>query len=155
MIGKAHSENTDKTLLEKARHYCAYAEQCESGVRQKLIAWGASSQSIAHIVETLRTEGYLDDLRYARAYCESKVLHQHWGRLKVAYQLRSKQLPREVVDSALATIDDEAYTQMLHDVAARKRTELGAQPDAPRRIAAFLASRGFTTNEIAQVINLQ
>lgn len=150
----AHLDADTTAFLDKARHYCAYAEQCESGVCQKLASWGASMDMIAPIIKRLQAEGYLDDKRYARAYCESKILRQHWGRQKVVYQLRSKHLSREVIDGALSAIDGEAYLTVLRGVAERKRAELGDSPNAEQRLAAFLASRGFTTSEISQVINL-
>ena len=155
MTNSAYGSDTDKAFLEKARRYCAIAEQCESGVRQKLIGWGASPDTLAPIIEQLRAEGYLDDMRYARAYCESKVLRQHWGRMKVVYQLRAKHFSRETIDRAMEAIGDEEYRRMLHETALRKRVELGSRPDAERRVAAFLASRGFSASEISQEINLQ
>ncbi|MBQ9418642.1 MAG: RecX family transcriptional regulator [Bacteroidales bacterium] len=145
-----HSEKASTHFLDKARRYCAYAEQCESAVRQKLASWGATANESSSIIEQLRAERYLDDERYARAYCESKLLHQHWGRMKVAYQLRIKQLPREVIDGALNAIDEDAYLQMLQEVAARKRKELGEDPQADRKLISFLAARGFTASEINQ-----
>ncbi len=148
-------KNTDPTqaLLDRARRYCAMSEQCESGVRQKLIAWGASTADVEPVVARLRGEGYLDDERYARAYCESKMLRQHWGRQKVLYQLRTKHLPKEAIDSGMAAVDDESYMAMLAETADRKLAELGGAdaPDARRRLTAFLVSRGFSFDEINKV----
>ena len=59
-----------RALLDRARRYCALSEQCESGVRQKLISWGAASDVVPVIVDRLRSEDYLNDVRYARAFCE-------------------------------------------------------------------------------------
>lgn len=148
-----------QAMLDRARRYCAMSEQCESGVRQKLISWGAAAADVDPIVDALRAENYLDDHRYARAYCESKLLHQHWGRQKVLYQLRTKHLPKEAIDSGMAAVTDEAYMAMLAETAEHKLAELGsAAPDVQRRLTAFLASRGFTFDEIKKVlqnINIQ
>ena len=58
-------KTTDPTqaMLDRARRYCAMAEQCESNVRQKLIGWGASTADIDSIIDRLRDENYLDDER--------------------------------------------------------------------------------------------
>lgn len=147
-------QQIDSALLDRARHYCALAEQCESGVRQKLVVWGVSSDTADAVVARLRNEGYLDDNRYARAYCENKMIEQGWGRQKVLYQLRLKHLPKEAIDSAMATVDEEKYFEMLRSVADRKRRELGdpLTVEAHRKLASFLASRGFTFSEINKVI---
>ena len=159
MNDRKKNTDTHQAMLDRARRYCAMTEQCESGVRQKLIGWGAAAADVDPIIDTLRAENYLDDERYARAYCEGKLLHQHWGRQKVLYQLRTKHLPKEAIDSGMAAVTDEAYMAMLAETAERKMAELGADaPDARRKLTAFLASRGFTFDEINKVlqnINIQ
>ena len=96
-------------------------------------------------------------MRYARAYCESKVLHQHWGRQKVLYQLRLKRLPREAIEEGMAAVDEEQYMEMLRETAEKKQRELSWKSEAGsvevrRKMMAFLASRGFTMSEINEVI---
>ena len=145
---------TDSALLDRARRYCALAEQCESGVRQKLVTWGAGADEADAVVTRLRSEGYLDDKRYARAYCESKILQQGWGRQKVLYQLRLKHLPKEAIDEAMACVGEEAYLEVMRSVAGRKQRELGNDdsPEQQRKLMSFLASRGFTYSEINKII---
>lgn len=151
-------KTTDPTqaMLDRARRYCAMAEQCESNVRQKLIGWGASTADIDSIIDRLRDENYLDDERYARAYCESKILHQHWGRQKVLYQLRLKHLPRAAVAVGMAAVSDDDYLAVLADVAGKKLQELRRSVDDTaalrQKLTAFLLSRGFLISEINQII---
>lgn len=154
-------------LLDRARNFCALSEQCEDAVRQKLVTWGASPAESDDVVARLYDEHYLDDERYARAYCESKILHQHWGRQKVLYQLRLKHLPRAAVDSGMAAVSDEAYFAVLTDVAEKKLRELTSNSplDNPsgesqgaashhlrQKLTAFLVTRGFLIGEINQVL---
>ena len=159
MEKESRNSQAYKAQLERARRWCAAEERCESGVREKLAAWGAGSGDADDIVASLTEEGYLDDGRYARAYCESKVLRQHWGRQKVCYQLRLKRLPREAIEAGMAAVDDERYMEMLREVAERKWHEesgkRGGESDeweVKRRVMSFLASRGFTMSEINETI---
>lgn len=154
MEEESRNSQAYKAQLERARRWCAAEERCESGVREKLAAWGAGSGDADGIVASLTEEGYLDDGRYARAYCESKMLRSGWGRLKVAYQLRLKQLPRAAVDAGMAAVDDEAYMAVLEQAAMKKAATLRGADDAERRrkLTAFLAQRGYTMDEINQVI---
>ena len=148
------NDKTYKAQLERARVWCAAEERCGSGVREKLAAWGADSVDIDDIIASLTEEGYLDDVRYARAYCESKTLRQHWGRKKVQYQLRLKGVPREAIEEGMAAVDEEQYMEMLRGTAEKKWREVGGErsADARRKVMAFLASRGFTMSEINEVI---
>lgn len=150
-----------RALLDRARRYCALSEQCEDAVRQKLVTWGASPAESDDVVAKLYSEQYLDDERYARAYCESKILHQHWGRQKVLYQLRLKHLPRAAVDSGMAAVSDEAYFAVLTTVAQKKLAELTSGLQDPnsdlrslhsQKLTSFLLSRGFLISEINQVL---
>ncbi len=93
---KAPQQKTEiqKALLDRARRYCALAEQCESGVRQKLISWGAGFDDVDVIIGRLRSDDYLNDQRYACAYCHGKLIGQRWGRQKVLYQRRPKHISK-------------------------------------------------------------
>lgn len=156
MKDKGNSNDTQRALLDRARHYCALAEQCEDAVRQKLVTWGASPSESDSIVAVLNSEGYLDNERYARAFCESKILTQQWGRQKVLYQLRLKHLPREAVDRGMAAVSNEAYMAVLAKVAEKKRQELEQKCDDPymlrQKLIAALVNKGFTLTEINQVL---
>lgn len=142
-----------KALLSRAQRYCSQQEQCGNAVRQKLTAWGATGDEIDDILAALYDDRYLDDCRYARAYCESKMLRQHWGRQKVLYQLRLKRLPREAIEAGMEAVDEEAYLQALQEFVERKvdgeawKTEHGAQ-----KLTASLLSRGYSYADIKQVI---
>ena len=142
-----------RALLDRARRLCALAEQCESGVRQKLVSWGASSADMEDIIDRLRADDYLNDMRYARAYCSDKLLGQRWGRQKVLYQLRSKHLPQEAIEEGMATVDDETYFRIMEEEKDKKLRLLGGEPtpDVRRRLLSFLASRGYSADDISHI----
>lgn len=172
-VKKAASQTNDAlhALLERARNYCSLSEQCEDAVRQKLVTWGATPEQSNAVVESLFRDNYLDNLRYARAYCTSKILSQHWGRQKVLYNLRLKHLPRAAVDSGIAAVSEEDYFRVLTEVAEKKYEELKqshAKPETDgsddeggevqnsairQKLSTFLATRGFTFAEINRVLD--
>lgn len=157
MAIKSHKGSNISELLNRARHYCAGTEQCEDTVRQKLVVWKATPEESDAVVATLTQEGYIDDLRYARAYCESKIKNHHWGRQKVLYQLRLKHLSRTAVDNGMAAVSDEDYRTALRAAAEKKLAEMHVEsaddPDVRQKLTAFLVSRGFTLSEINQSLN--
>ena len=148
-------DEATRSMLDRARRYCATSEQCESGVRQKLIVWGAKPEMMDTIVARLRSEDYLNDKRFARVYCESKLLQQHWSRQKVLYQLRSKHLSKDDIEKGLSVVDDETYYGILAYEAGKKLKSLGGEltPDSQRKLYGFLNSRGYSTAEIAKAID--
>lgn len=159
MESKKSSQNTaalsdaTRAILDRARRYCALGEQCESGVRQKLISWGATSEEVPLIVDRLRADDYLNDVRYARAFCEGKLLQQHWGRQKVLYHLRQKHLPVEAIAEGMAVVDDETYNRILFEETEKKYHSLGSEmtPEVKRKMLSFLTSRGYSVDDINHV----
>lgn len=148
-------DEATRALLDRARRYCAHSEQCESGMRQKLITWGAPSTVLDAIISRLRADDYINDFRYAAAYCRGKLVGQRWGRQKVLYQLRAKHLPKDAIEAGMAQVDDETYFAIMNDEAAKKLRQLGggSTPDNRRRLVSFLVSRGYTPSEIARLVD--
>ena len=147
----------DMLLLAKAERYCANEEQCKTSVRKKLCDWGVSVDLSNKIVAKLVEQGFIDERRYARAYCSSKLRHQKWGRLKVVYQLRSKQIPPKFITDALLEIPDDEYRGILRHVADEKwSTYDPAEPIAKRKskLTTFLSSRGFEAPEIQTLLKV-
>ena len=145
----------EMSLLARAERYCANEEQCRTSVRKKLCDWGATPNTSTKIVNRLIDQGYIDERRYARAYVASKLRNQKWGRLKVIYQLRSKQVPPKFITEALAEIPDEEYRNILIDVAKTKwDTYPGTETYSKWRskLITFLASRGYESPEIQAMI---
>ena len=146
----------EMSLLAKAERYCANEEQCRTSVKKKLCDWGASLAVSGKIVNRLVEQGYIDERRYARAYVSAKLRTQKWGRLKVIYQLRSKQVPPKFITEALAEISDEEYRSIMLDVANNKwSTYPTSDTPAKRRskLVTFLASRGYESPEIQNMLN--
>ena len=144
------------SLLARAERYFANEEQCRTSVRKKLCDWGASPDASTKIVTRLIDQGFIDERRYARAYVSAKLRNQKWGRLKVIYQLRSKQVPPKFITEALAEIPDEEYRNILLDVAKTKwDTYSPTEPTAKRRskLVTFLASRGYEAPEIKAMVD--
>lgn len=143
------------SLLAKAERYCSNEEQCRTSVRKKLCDWGASLDVSGRIVERLCSQGYIDERRYAKTYCESKLRNQKWGRLKVIYQLRSKQIPPKFITEGMTAVGEEEYRAILQGVAEQKWSTYNAEEDLARKKAklnTFLSSRGYEMQEIQGVL---
>lgn len=146
----------EMSLLARAERYCANEEQCRTSVKKKLCDWGASLDVSGKIVNRLVDQGFIDERRFARAYVSAKLRTQKWGRLKVVYQLRSKQIPPKFITEALADITDEEYRNILLGVAETKWATYAATDTTAKRrsrLVTFLASRGYESPEIQTMLN--
>ena len=134
---------------------CARCEQAEGDLRKKLHDWGLSASDANAVIARLKQEHYLDNERYARAYCRDKLRFNGWGRIKISYMLRGKGIEQEYIDAALAEIDEEQYVSILDDALASKaKTLQGKSPDQLRAsLLRFAASRGFEPGIVFEALS--
>ena len=133
---------------------CARSEQAEGDVRKKLHDWGLSSTDVNSIIERLKQERYLDNERYAHAYCRDKLRFNGWGRIKISFMLRNKGIEQEYIDDALNEIDMEEYAVIINEALAAKAKTLKGKNDMQKRasLLRFASSRGFESSLIFPAI---
>lgn len=132
--------------LERARKYCAYQERCHSEVRSKLIEWKIFGEELEQIIATLISENFLNEERYARAFVSGKFNINHWGRQKITYALKQRQVSDYSIRKGLEVIDEEEYQQLIRRLLERRMKEKKTQ--SPYQLTQYLMSRGFEYNEI-------
>ena len=148
------NEWSEQDLLVKAQNYCSLAEHCVSEVREKLYQWGATSAVQDKILSQLCQAGFIDESRYAAAFVHDKVAFQGWGREKIRMMLLMKHLPSQVVEEAIAGIDEKVYNQQLFRLIEQKTASLNSTLSTLNynKLLRFLAQRGFTTDEIRSIL---
>lgn len=130
-------------LLEKARNYCAYQERSIFDVKKKLLQWKATEDTLEEIIKTLKAENYINEERFVKAYALGKLRHNKWGRNKIAYALKQKQIPDLYIQIGLGEIDDEEYINTLKAILSSK--EVKAKDDFTRqnKLVQYAAQKGF------------
>ncbi|MBR1644065.1 MAG: RecX family transcriptional regulator [Bacteroidales bacterium] len=147
-------DESEEVFVRKAERYCAADEQCVAAVRAKLVDWGTPHELKERILHHLIQNDFLNERRFAVGYAQSKLRYSHWGRNKIAYQLRTKQLAKADVDAAVASLDPELYVVVL-DRLLSSRWPDASQPLTPQqrgRLVSYLQGRGFATEEIWEAI---
>lgn len=140
-------------LKHKAEAYCATAEHCNTEVITKLQQWGAQSEQIEDILLHLATQRYIDEARYCHAFAHDKVRYQGWGRIKVRAALFAKHLPSSLINQAIADIDENEYFDVLKRVIDTKKRAINSKdPMAREKLIRFCLQRGFTYDEISDLV---
>lgn len=140
-IGRISKEQA----LGKAASLCSLSEHCSSQIREKLSSWGVSDKDAEEIVNHLVEEKYIDNLRFARAYCHDKFLYSHWGRIKITQMLRHLRLSDEEIAEGMTTIPEEEYQKTLEDALRSKDRTLKDTDKYQRKgkLVRHLLSRGY------------
>lgn len=139
----------------KATTLCSRGEQCTGDILDKLKRWGIADVDAAAIISRLIEERYIDNERFARAYCRDKARFQSWGKRKIIFNLRQKGVSQEIIDDALTHVEDETYSEKLETTLRNKfKTIAGKDPYKVRAsLYRHAASRGFESQEIMQAIS--
>lgn len=144
-----------KTITQKVRNYCAYQERCSDDVLQKLKLWGVSHDRIASIVAQMQTEGFVDDLRFARNFATGKFANNHWGKIKISMELKMRHIPASIISEALQEIDADEYEQKIISLLQKKSKEI-KDKDAnirKQKLLRFLMSKGFESGSVLRALS--
>jgi regulatory protein len=136
--------------VARAAKICSTAEKCSYDIREKLVSWGINEVEAEKAISYLKKNQFLDDKRYAQFFVKDKLKFNKWGRIKMAYALRRKQIETEVIEDAIETIDASLYEEILDQLIAAKIKAGGNihQAAGKAKILRFAAQRGFTSEEI-------
>ncbi|MDO4512134.1 MAG: regulatory protein RecX [Bacteroidales bacterium] len=134
-----------EAAFNKAATLCARAEQATGDIYTKLQGWGLSVDDAQGVIQRLKSENYLNDERYARAYCRDKMRFNGWGRIKVAFMLKSKGIGKIDIETVLAEVDENEYLSTLQRLLQAKWRDVKAKEPMQARasLMRFAASRGF------------
>ncbi len=141
--------------LQRAAALCSRQEQCSSHIREKLRQWGMEEKQAEEILARLKSENFLDDGRYARFFARDKFRFNHWGKLKIAFQLRQKGVGEEDIQQACGEIDPEAYFESCLKLLQQKSRKLTDMKAFIRRgkLFRFAAGKGFESDIIHRAID--
>jgi regulatory protein len=145
---------TPAQALQKLKHYCAYQERCHSDVQSRLFELGVWKKDHDAIIATLIEENYLNEERFAIAYAGGKFRIKEWGRVKIRYELRKKQVSDYSIKKALRQIDEDDYEKLLNKLATEKYAALKKEQYLVRKKKTmdFLVQRGFEPELVSKIV---
>ena len=147
-------EYTLDELLHKAASYCSISEHCIYEVEEKLSLWGVSDKDKGEIIKRLISEDFINEKRYCVHFVKDKFRFDKWGKIKISYALKQKRLSDELINPALANIDDGEYEEMLASILKTKLKGLKYEFEYERqgKLFNFAQSRGFESQVIYRVL---
>jgi regulatory protein len=146
---------TREQALQKLKHYCGYQERCHSEVKQKLYDLGIWKKDQDEIIATLIKENYLNEERFAIAFAGGKFRVKQWGRVKIKYELKQRQVSDYCIKKALKQIDEEEYLKTLNKLAEEKYASLKGEQYLVRKKKTmdYLIGRGFEIELVVKISN--
>jgi regulatory protein len=123
-------------------------------VRKKLNATELSEDAKNRMIDWLIQEKFIDEKRFCCAFVNDKLKFNHWGRLKIAYELKRRRIESETYAEAIGAIDENEYLSVLHyQLKSKKHSVKGcSDQELFRRLYRFAASRGFESSLILKTL---
>jgi regulatory protein len=144
-----------KSSLNKAMALCAGRDYCISDISSKLKTWGNEENDIDIIIDKLRKDNFLNEERFATGFAKDKFNFNKWGKIKIVYQLRAKNIPGEIISRALNSIDNDLYKKTLSDLLSshRRRIKAKNQYDLKAKLLRYGLSKGFESSLLYDLLN--
>jgi regulatory protein len=152
----AHEANVVRTY-DRALNMIALRARSSSDLRRLLLRKGEEAEYVDAAIERLVRAGFLDDTSFAKQFTRTKVSGAGLSRRRVQQELARRGVARDVAESAIAevfaeeSVDEEGTLQRV----ARKKLQTLARVDPAvqrRRLYAFLARRGYDSDDIARAL---
>jgi len=155
-IDRLLHEDMGVQARESALRLLAQRPRTEAELRTRLARKGFPAAVVEACLEPLREKGYVNDAVFAEMFTRDRIRLNPRGRKRVVQELRIRGVEpasaEDAVDAAMgeAEVDD---LELARAAAARWRPRPGEAPErARRRLAAFLARRGFGGEQVWQVV---
>jgi regulatory protein len=145
---------TKEEALQKAKQYCAYQERSHHDVVQKLWDLGVRKAEHDEIISALIEEDYLNEERFAVQYAGGKFRMKDWGRKKIYYGLKEKQVSAYCINKALKSINEDDYRKTLQQLAEKKWETLKGEQHLVRKkkTTDYLLQKGYEPELVSGVL---
>ena len=108
------------------------------------------------LLSLLIEENYLNEERFAIQFAGGKFRIKHWGKVKIKYELKHKNVSDYCIKKALAAIDKTEYTKTLYKLAELKLKTLRSEKNIftkKRKLQDYLLMKGFETALIREYVS--
>jgi len=144
-----------RQALTKVMAMCSQSERCRFDIVAKLTQWELPEAEIAEAIDYLTKEHFLDEERFVRFFVNDKLRFNKWGKVKLRFMLRQKQIPEIIVREALDQIDDDLYIKTLQSLLKSKVKSVKGISEYERKgkLALFAQGHGFEAELAFRIAN--
>ncbi|MCR5612828.1 regulatory protein RecX [Treponema sp.] len=136
---------------QKALDYLNRSEQYRLGLTSKLVAKGFDKIHIEKALDYLESKKYLDDSRFARVWLRNRMISHAEGRSKLAGELASRGIARDIASQALDEFFEENSEEKL---CLRAYSKCKKTKKDEEKITLYLLKNGFAIQLIKKVKEL-
>ena len=157
LLDALRAAGAETATYDRAVRHLAARMRSTVELRRTLVRKGEAPELVDRALTRLEEQGYLDDATFARQFARAKTVGAGMSRRRVSQELGRRGVARDVASDAIDhVVEEEGVTDAvsIEHVARKKwRTLARLDPDTRRRrLYAFLARRGFDSDEVWRVV---
>ncbi|MBU0533913.1 MAG: recombination regulator RecX [Candidatus Omnitrophica bacterium] len=145
--------------IEKAKaaalRLLSYRMRSCKEISDKLQDKGFTQNIIQAVIQDLKRINYLNDYEFAKAFIESRLIHNPKGKTLLLYELLKKGVDKDTVNKVLDEIISREKEENIVKVLAQKLWQKKRNLDKAKRKAQtynYLARRGFPASLIIKIL---
>lgn len=150
-VAELQERDAEERAYERALNLLSYRPRSVAELSRRLLRAEFSPSAVEAALTRLESAGLVDDRDFARYWIENRERFRPRGHRMLRWELRQKGVADQIIDEAVASVDEAATASRL----ARKRATRLRHLDEMtfrRRLSAHLARRGFPYPIIADVV---
>lgn len=146
---------TLQDAIKKLEHYCAYQERCHQEVVQKLKDMHMIPEAIDVIIVHLIEHNFLNEERFARTFVRGKFNIKKWGKRRLTFELKKKDVSKVNINQALTEIGFEEYNEVFNDLAEKKANSIKETNKfkKKKKLIDYLLYRGWESHLVYEKAN--
>lgn len=109
-----------KKALLLLEQFCVRQERCLLHVEKKLSELEINNLSKEKIIIHLLENNYINEERFAKAFCNDKFKFNKWGKQKLSYLLKQLNIPENKIQKGLDSINNNDYYVLLLTILEKK-----------------------------------
>jgi len=145
---------TVEEATRKLEYFCSYQDRCHQEVRQKLEQMGMIPEAVDHIMVHLITHDFLNEERFSKSFARGKFNIKNWGRVRIASELKQRNIAPINIKTALKELDDADYSQSLEALAVKRLGQLQEKDKEKKKkkLADYLLYRGWESHLVYELV---
>ena len=140
---------------KKLVRYCLLQERCFLELKNKMNLMQINNKDQEKMLKNLITNDYINEERFSRSLARGKFKKNNWGKIKITYQLKKKNISNENINKGLKEIDEKEYNKTIDKLIEKKKKEIKSKTifEKKGKISTFLIQKGFEREIVWEKIN--
>lgn len=150
MDEKQIKTKTAEQALTSLMRLCSRGERSSGDAMRLMSRWGVEPRERAKVLSQLIEMRFIDDRRYTEAFVRDKLRFSGWGSYKICAGLRAKGISREIIDSAMSSLQPTELTSRLATYLERKNRQIKTDNpyDRKAKLVRYGLSLGFEYDDV-------